>query len=174
MARDSEEYDSISDIDDSDIDSINDDVGEVDDDREDDSSDGESDGGDDSEDSGGEEDSDASDIDGDDAVNLTDNTEQLPALIRAAKRSAPARTINNTFPFSNVLSVNEKTAVIGFRAQQIAMGSDIYVKTYNTDDCFSIARRELTENKIPYIIDRLMPNGHVVSVKLGDLLDVHP
>lgn len=76
-------------------------------------------------------------------------------------------------PFSNILSINEKTAIIGLRATQISQGSDIYVETYVNDTPFSIAKRELIEKKIPFYLNRQLPNGDFIAVKLDDLLDVN-
>lgn len=81
-----------------------------------------------------------------------------------------------TYPslFSQILSSYEKTAIIGFRAQQIANGAEIYVQTYANDVSFAIAERELKESKLPYFLDRRLPDGSYVAVKLENLLDVTP
>jgi DNA-directed RNA polymerase subunit K/omega len=74
--------------------------------------------------------------------------------------------------FGQILTRYEKTALIGFRSQQIVSGSEIYVATQPNDTVFDIAERELKENKLPYYIQRKLPDGSVISVKLPNLLDI--
>lgn len=75
--------------------------------------------------------------------------------------------------FSSILDKNARTAIIGLRAQQIAAGADIYVEAYVNSDHFEIARRELKEGKIPIYIERSLPDGSVINVRLSDLIDPH-
>lgn len=74
--------------------------------------------------------------------------------------------------FSQILTKYEKTALIGFRAQQVVSGAEIYVVTNSNDTPYSIAERELKENKLPYYIQRKLPDGNIISVKLDQLLDI--
>ena len=71
-----------------------------------------------------------------------------------------------------MLTSNEKTNIIGYRAQQISSGAEIYTNTFSTDTPSTIAARELKEGKLPYYIDRRLADGSYISVKLNDLLDV--
>lgn len=74
--------------------------------------------------------------------------------------------------FGQILTKYEKTALIGYRAQQIVSGADIYVVKYKNDSAIDIAERELRENKLPYYIQRHLPFGNVVNVKPDQLLDI--
>jgi len=100
--------------------------------------------------------------------------EDLVALDIEEKKEK-LRTEVKTYPslFSQILSPFEKTGIIGFRSQQIASGAEIYVETYPNDTPFIIAERELKEHKLPYYLDRQLPDGTYVSVKLDNLLDVN-
>jgi DNA-directed RNA polymerase I, II, and III subunit RPABC2 len=69
------------------------------------------------------------------------------------------------------LSVYERTKVLGFRANQLAQGARPYVVvpehiTRTTD----IARLELEQRRLPYILKRPMPNGTFEYWRLSDLM----
>jgi len=74
--------------------------------------------------------------------------------------------------YAQILTKNEKTALIGFRAQQIVSGAEVYVETHAGDSPFDIAERELHEKKLPYAIRRHMPDGTSVYTKIDNLLDL--
>jgi DNA-directed RNA polymerase subunit K/omega len=68
----------------------------------------------------------------------------------------------------------ERTKIIGFRSNQLAQGAKPYLdikKNYphfiNTGE---IARLELKEKKLPFIIARMMPDGKFEFWRLSDLL----
>lgn len=105
---------------------------------------------------------------------ILDEVEEDEVVDDEIKDEKPKLAVK-TYPslFSGILSNYEKTAIIGFRAQQIASGGDIYVSTYSDDTPFKIAERELREGKIPYYIDRRLPDGQYISVSLDRLLDVY-
>jgi DNA-directed RNA polymerase I, II, and III subunit RPABC2 len=69
------------------------------------------------------------------------------------------------------LTLFEKTKIIGFRANQIAQGSRalIHVPAHVTD-VLEIARLELEQKRLPYILKRPMPDGTFEYVRLIDLL----
>jgi DNA-directed RNA polymerase subunit K/omega len=65
----------------------------------------------------------------------------------------------------------EKAKVIGFRANQLAQGARPFVERppYMTD-VLEIARLELEQRKLPFILKRPFPNGEYEYVRLADLL----
>jgi len=67
----------------------------------------------------------------------------------------------------------EKTKMIGFRANQLAQGSRpfVIVPSHMTD-VLEIARLELEQKRLPYIVKRPMPDGTFEYVRLSDLLMV--
>lgn len=77
------------------------------------------------------------------------------------------------------LTKYEYTALIGFRAQQIAEGAPPYVKVVEGMDAISIAQKELDENLIPLLPERPYPTNKInmskyVPVRLGDLVNIMP
>lgn len=60
---------------------------------------------------------------------------------------------------SNYLSKLEYSAVIGFRGEQIANGSKIYVDIGSISDPIEIAKKELFNNKFPLSVKRHIGNN---------------
>jgi DNA-directed RNA polymerase I, II, and III subunit RPABC2 len=60
--------------------------------------------------------------------------------------------------------------ILGERAKQLSIGADPLIKVdeYIVDE-YSIALLELKEKKIPFIIERPLPNGKSEFWKLEDL-----
>jgi DNA-directed RNA polymerase I, II, and III subunit RPABC2 len=75
---------------------------------------------------------------------------------------------HRTYPF---LTLYEKTKIIGLRANQLSQGARpfISVPDYVTD-VRDIARLELEQKRLPYIIKRPLPNGKFEYWRLYDLL----
>ena len=69
-----------------------------------------------------------------------------------------------------ILTKYEYTRVLGERAKQLSIGAEPFVKVddYIVDE-YSIAKIELTEKKIPFIIERPLPNGTMEYWRLEDL-----
>jgi len=69
------------------------------------------------------------------------------------------------------LTLFEKTKIIGFRANQIAQGGRTYVEIpKHMTDVIDMARLELEQKRLPYILKRPMPDGTFEYVRLSDLL----
>ena len=65
------------------------------------------------------------------------------------------------------LTKYEKTRLIGLRALQISMGSPIMVDVpEGITDPITIAEIELSERKIPMIIQRDLPSGKKIKIPL--------
>jgi DNA-directed RNA polymerase subunit K/omega len=74
---------------------------------------------------------------------------------------------HKTLPF---LTKYEKARILGERANQINEGSPIFVKVdSDVIDGYLIALKEFEERKIPFIIQRPIPNGKCEYWKLTDL-----
>jgi DNA-directed RNA polymerase subunit K/omega len=80
----------------------------------------------------------------------------------------PADPYHRTQPF---LTLYEKAKIIGFRAEQIAGGARPFVAVpdYMTDPR-DIARLELEQRRLPYIVKRPLPNGEFEYWRLSDLM----
>ena len=69
------------------------------------------------------------------------------------------------------LTLFEKTKLIGFRANQLAQGARPLVDVpAHMTDVIEIARLELDERRMPYILKRGMPDGSFEYWRLTDLL----
>ena len=75
---------------------------------------------------------------------------------------------HRTYPF---LINFEKTKIIGLRANQISKGSVPFVSVpKHITDVRDIARLELEQKRLPFIIKRPLPNGQFEYWRLTDLL----
>jgi DNA-directed RNA polymerases I, II, and III subunit RPABC2 len=75
---------------------------------------------------------------------------------------------HRTYPF---LTNFERTKIIGLRANQISRGSVPFVSVpKHITDVRDIARLELEQKRLPYIIKRPLPNGTFEYWRLSDLL----
>ncbi len=75
---------------------------------------------------------------------------------------------HRTYPF---LTNFEKTKIIGLRANQLSKGSVPFVAVpKHITDVKDIAKLELEQKRLPYIIKRPLPNGQFEYWRLADLL----
>ena len=72
---------------------------------------------------------------------------------------------------SNIMTVYEKTNLIGIRIEQLAFGAPSLLDDSNIlNNIKDIAREELRQHKIPLLISRLLPNGDTEIWKTEDML----
>jgi len=75
--------------------------------------------------------------------------------------------LHTTLP---MLTKYEYTRIIGMRATQIEKGAPLFIDVPDTMiDSYLIAKDELHQKKIPFIIKRPIPNGNIEYWKLEDL-----
>lgn len=75
---------------------------------------------------------------------------------------------HRTYPF---LTLYEKTRVIGLRANQLSQGAKTFIDVpRHVTDVREIARIELEQKRLPYIIKRPLPNGQYEYWRLSDLM----
>jgi len=75
---------------------------------------------------------------------------------------------HRTYPF---LTNFEKTKIIGLRANQISKGSIPFIDVpKHVTDVRDIARLELEQKRLPFIVKRPLPNGTYEYWRLSDLL----
>ena len=78
--------------------------------------------------------------------------------------------LHKTVPF---LTKFEKTRILGQRAKQINAGAQPFINVpEGIIDGYLVAKMELEQKKIPFIIKRPLPNGGSEYWKLGDLEDI--
>lgn len=75
---------------------------------------------------------------------------------------------HKTYPF---LTVYEKTAIIGLRSEVLSRGGQPFIPVPNyITDVREIARMELEQKRLPYIVKRPLPNGTYEYWRLADLM----
>ena len=67
------------------------------------------------------------------------------------------------------LTKYEMARIIGYRSEQIGAGSQLYIDPGNITNVIDIAKKELYERKIPFIIKRTLPNNISEYWKLDEL-----
>lgn len=81
---------------------------------------------------------------------------------------AMADSNHRTYPF---LTNFERTKIIGLRANQISKGSVPFISVpKHITDVRDIARLELDQKRLPFIVKRPLPNGSFEYWRLSDLL----
>lgn len=85
------------------------------------------------------------------------------------KRWEENRDKRKSFPF---LTKYEYTKMIGIRAEQISKGAKPLVETEGLVESIDIAEREYKEGKLPFLIERPMPNGTTELWRLDELINV--
>jgi DNA-directed RNA polymerase I, II, and III subunit RPABC2 len=75
---------------------------------------------------------------------------------------------HRTYPF---ITLYEKTKIIGLRANQISQGAKPFIPVpEHVTDVKDIARLELEQKRLPFIIKRPLPDGTFEYWRLSDLL----
>ena len=75
---------------------------------------------------------------------------------------------HRTYPF---ITLYEKTKIIGLRANQISQGAKPFITVpEHVTDVKDIARLELEQKRLPFIIKRPLPNGKFEYWRLADLM----
>jgi DNA-directed RNA polymerase subunit K/omega len=99
----------------------------------------------------------------------THNYEEVKALTRVTRdgRGIITDPLHKTLPF---LTKYEMTRVLGQRAKQLDSGAKAFVKIpLNVIEGYHIAKLELEQKKLPFIIKRPYPNGGVEYWNVSDL-----
>ena len=100
---------------------------------------------------------------------LSKNLDEIKDLLNVIrdKDNIIVDKLHKTIP---ILTKYEKTRILGIRIKQLNNGSNPYIKVAeNILDNFLIAKKELEEKKIPFIIQRPLPNNTFEYWKLQDL-----
>jgi DNA-directed RNA polymerase I, II, and III subunit RPABC2 len=75
-----------------------------------------------------------------------------------------------TLPY---LSKYEKARVLSVRSLEISKGAQLMIdNTDNVSNPIELAKMELKEKKIPFIIVRTLPDGSTEEWKVSELLDI--
>jgi DNA-directed RNA polymerase I, II, and III subunit RPABC2 len=97
------------------------------------------------------------------------NTEEIEALSTVI-RDSTGLIIDPFHKTTPILSRYEKARILGERAKQLNCGAQPFIEVDETMiDGYLIALKELEEKKIPFIIQRPLPNGGCEYWSLRDL-----
>lgn len=93
---------------------------------------------------------------------------KLPLQSVPPNVTQPADPLHRSQPF---LTLYEKTKILGFRTNQLAQGARAFVTVPpHVTSTLEIARMELEQRRLPFIIKRPMPDGSFEYWRLSDLM----
>jgi DNA-directed RNA polymerase subunit K/omega len=100
-----------------------------------------------------------------DYANTVEKKLPLRVVPPTAEKTDPYHT---TYPF---LTLYEKTKIIGLRANQLSQGARPFISVpKHVTDVREIARMELDQKRLPYIVKRPLPSGTFEYWRLADLM----
>lgn len=99
-------------------------------------------------------------------IDLLENDTKLEDFRTTYDNMKDKNIQRRTLPF---LTKYEKARIIGKRAMQISKGSPPLVEIGSLENPIDIARKELMERKIPYIIRRPLPDGSYEDWRVDEL-----
>ncbi len=93
---------------------------------------------------------------------------KIPLQVAPPVETADKDGLHTSLPF---LTVYERTKILGTRANQIADGARPFVKVpEHVTEPLEIAKLELEQRRLPFIIKRPMPDGTFEYWRLSDLM----
>ena len=99
-------------------------------------------------------------------IDVLENEAKLEDFRTTYDRMMDKNTQRRTIPF---LTKYEKARIIGKRAMQISKGSPPLVEIGDLENPIDIAKKELMERKIPFIIRRPLPDGSYEDWRVDEL-----
>jgi len=99
-------------------------------------------------------------------VEVLENDAKLEDFRTTYDKMMDKNTQRRTIPF---LTKYEKARIIGKRAMQISKGSPPLVEIGDLESPIDIAKKELMERKIPFIIRRPLPDGSYEDWRVDEL-----
>jgi DNA-directed RNA polymerase I, II, and III subunit RPABC2 len=99
-------------------------------------------------------------------IDILESDAKLEDFRTTYDRMMDKNTQRRTIPF---LTKYEKSRIIGKRAMQISKGSPPLVEIGDLESPIDIAKKELMERKIPFIIRRPLPDGSYEDWRVDEL-----
>jgi DNA-directed RNA polymerase I, II, and III subunit RPABC2 len=99
-------------------------------------------------------------------IDVLENDAKLEDFRTTYDKMIDKNTQRRTIPF---LTKYEKARIIGKRAMQISKGSPPLVEIGDLESPIDIAKKELMERKIPFIIRRPLPDGSYEDWRVDEL-----
>jgi len=70
----------------------------------------------------------------------------------------------------NILSKYEKVKILGLRAEQLQRGAKPYVEVNLPFNALAIAKKEMEQRKLPFLVCRKLSNGTKEYWRLNDMI----
>ncbi len=67
----------------------------------------------------------------------------------------------------------ERARILGTRALQISKNAPLMIDAGDETDPYRLAERELSENKVPFIVRRYLPDGSYEDWKASELFTMN-
>jgi DNA-directed RNA polymerase I, II, and III subunit RPABC2 len=101
--------------------------------------------------------------------NLDETIDLVNIQSKIISRKETYQKLNNydDYMTSDYLTKYEYARILGLRAQQIAMGGDVYVDVGDIKDPIQKAEKEIKEGKCHLIIERLLP-GQIINKPISE------
>jgi DNA-directed RNA polymerase subunit K/omega len=92
---------------------------------------------------------------------------KLPIRTAPVSEGAPVDEFHKSQPF---LTLFERTKILGFRANQLAQGARPFVNVpQHVTSPLDIAKMELEQRRLPFILKRPMPDGSFEYWRISDM-----
>lgn len=103
---------------------------------------------------------------------ILDFTEKIMPMIALQQIPPTGEHVDKFHKSQPFLSVYERTKILGFRANQLAQGARSYLKPVpdHITSTLEIAKLELNQRVLPFIIKRPIPDGTFEYWRLSDLM----
>lgn len=110
-------------------------------------------------------------IEEEDPTEETDEIYDVKDTIDNIKEKTSKLIPRNERKTSQIMTIYEKTRLLGIRTQQIDMGCEPLIDTSKGfTESLQIAEQELKEKKMPLIIRRFLPNGDYEDWEVDEMV----
>lgn len=110
-------------------------------------------------------------IEEEDPTEETDEIYDVKDTIDIIKEKISKLIPRNERKTSHIMTIYEKTRLLGIRTQQIDMGCEPLIDTSKGfTESLQIAEQELKEKKMPLIIRRFLPNGDYEDWEVDEMV----
>jgi DNA-directed RNA polymerase I, II, and III subunit RPABC2 len=105
---------------------------------------------------------------------ILDYSEKVMSMVALQQVPPTTDHIDKFHKSQPFLSVYERTKILGFRANQLAQGARSYLKPVpdHITSTLEIAKLELSQRLLPFIIKRPIPDGTFEYWRLSDLMNI--
>ena len=105
---------------------------------------------------------------------ILDYSEKVMSMVALQQVPPTSDNVDKFHKSQPFLSVYELTKILGFRANQLAQGARSYLKPVpdHITSTLEIAKLELSQRLLPFIVKRPIPDGTFEYWRLSDLMNI--